>query len=532
MARRVQKTVVQEPSAAEAELMLAHEIAACELDPERFVWLAFPWGKKGTPLANKKPRSWFLRLCRRIRAKLLENKAKPEDRWLVIQEAVASGHGIGKSAGMSQLILWAMSTMENTRGVITANTFTQLSTKTWPELIKWHSLMINRHWFTCTATRIYANANPDGWRIDAIPWSEHNTEAFAGLHNEGKRIFLGFDEASAIADAVWETAEGALTDEGTQIIWLAMGNPTRATGRFRECFTRQKEFWGTMNVDSRTVEGVNLDRINRWLRMYGENSQFFNVRVRGSFVEADANQLIPLEWITDARLRGHSVVPDGSVPRLRLSLDVADGGEDDTVLTAARHYQSFRHVLKQTKFNFLPSVSPVEGAEAAARAWGGWECDSSRGDDIVVDSLGVGAGAAGNLLKGGYPVIAYKGGEASSNPQMFRNRRVQSYIALRNEFRDGLIALDPDMLPDDEAWAEFEAQLTSIRSRPGTEKLEDLETREQMARNGVPSPDHADSLAMQYATQEPSLGQHAPLSTLLTQIHVEPLQVMDGYFSG
>ncbi|MDH8474265.1 terminase, partial [Klebsiella pneumoniae] len=69
------------------------------------------------------------------------------------------------------------------------------------------------------------------WRADAIPWSEHNTEAFAGLHNERKRIVVVFDEASNIADLVWEVAEGALTDEDTEIIWVAFGNPTRNTGR-------------------------------------------------------------------------------------------------------------------------------------------------------------------------------------------------------------------------------------------------------------------------------------------------------------
>ena len=45
------------------------------------------------------------------------------------------------------------------------------------------------------------------WRIDMIPWSEANPEAFAGLHNKGKRIIVVFDEASAIADVIWETVE-------------------------------------------------------------------------------------------------------------------------------------------------------------------------------------------------------------------------------------------------------------------------------------------------------------------------------------
>ena len=33
---------------------------------------------------------------------------------------------------------------------------------------------------------------------------ENNTEAFAGLHNKGKRIVLIFDEGSGVADKVWE----------------------------------------------------------------------------------------------------------------------------------------------------------------------------------------------------------------------------------------------------------------------------------------------------------------------------------------
>ena len=121
------------------------------------------------------------------------------------------------------------------------------------------------------------------WRADFVPWSEHNTEAFAGLHNKGKRIVLIFDEASAIADKVWEVAEGALTDEGTEIIWIAFGNPTRNVGRFRECFRRFKHPVEGRQIDSRTVEGTNKEQIAKWAADYGEDSDFFKVRVRGMF---------------------------------------------------------------------------------------------------------------------------------------------------------------------------------------------------------------------------------------------------------
>ena len=161
---------------------------------------------------------------------------------------------------------WAVSTCEDTKVVITANTDTQLRTKTAPEVGKWQRLSITSHWLDVQATSVAARDKDHAktWRADFVPWSEHNTEAFAGLHNKGKRIVLIFDEASAIADKVWEVAEGALTDEGTEIIWIAFGNPTRNVGRFRECFRRFKHRWKARQIDSRTVEGTNKEQIAKW----------------------------------------------------------------------------------------------------------------------------------------------------------------------------------------------------------------------------------------------------------------------------
>jgi hypothetical protein len=504
--------------------LVGKDLSRFELDPLGYVRYAFPWGQPG-PLQNKQPRRWFIDLCGRIRAALLANQERVA--WEIVQEAIASGHGIGKSAGFAQLILWAMSTREHTRGVVTANTDTQLRTKTWPEVVKWHGLAINRHWFECTATAIFHKQHEKTWRIDAIPWSAHNTEAFAGLHNLGNRLLLVFDEASAIADPVWETAEGALTDELTQIIWLVAGNPTRSTGRFRQCFTRFRHRWNSRNIDSRTVEGTNKAQIERWQRDYGEQSQFFSVRVRGEFVEADANQLIPLQWVSDARTRLWDwTVGDGSLPKLRVTVDVADGGEDETVVTVARHYQSMCVVLKQVSFSFQPSVAVIESADAAERMfleWGG----RKDVDDFVVDSLGVGAGTAGTLIKGGYRVVQYKGGAAASNPLKWRNRRVQTYIALRDAFRDGAIVIHPEALQDELAWDEFEAQITSVKTKPGTEKLEDLVTKEEMRRDGLKSPDRADSLAMQLATVAPAItGASASRPQAATII---PSRAMEGF---
>ena len=101
--------------------------------------------------------------------------------------------------------------------------------KTWAELGKWFNLCwFAREYFTLTATALLSKdkSRERTWRIDMIPWSKTNPQAFAGLHNKGKRLLLVFDEASEIPDIIWETTEGALTDEDTEILWCAFGNPT------------------------------------------------------------------------------------------------------------------------------------------------------------------------------------------------------------------------------------------------------------------------------------------------------------------
>ncbi|MDU6810514.1 MAG: terminase, partial [Clostridium sp.] len=236
-------------------------------DPLGFVYFAFPWGEKGTPLENfDGPDEWQVKTFKKIGKELRKGKSLAK----AIQIAVASGHGIGKSAFSSILILFAIATHENTRGVVTANTDTQLKSKTWAELNKWYNLFIGKELFTYTATALFSadKQYEKTWRIDAIPWSESNPEAFAGLHNQGNRILIIFDEASAISDKIWEVTEGALTDKETEIIWCVFGNPTRNSGRFRECFRKHRAYWTTYQIDSRTVKISNKAKLQEWVEMY------------------------------------------------------------------------------------------------------------------------------------------------------------------------------------------------------------------------------------------------------------------------
>ena len=125
-------------------------------------------------------------------------------------------------------------------------------------------------------------------------------------------------------------------------------------------------------------------------------------------------------------------------------------------------------------------------------------------DDIVVDSLGVGAGVCSILIDGDYPVIRYTGGAKSDNLELYRNRRVQSFLVARDKFRAEELIFDDEFVAYDE-WDDVYGQLCSIRIRIGTERHEDLQTKEQMQQAGIISPDRADSIAMQFATQAPEI---------------------------
>jgi hypothetical protein len=136
----------------------------------------------------------------------------------------------------------------------------------------------------------------ENWRADAVTWSEHNTEAFAGLHNKGKRIVVITDESSKIADKVWEVIEGALTDEEDGNPLAGLWQPDQNTGRFRECFGKHRNCGRRARSTAATVEGTNKAYLQSIIDTYGEDSDIAKVRVLGQFPSASSMQFIPRIW--------------------------------------------------------------------------------------------------------------------------------------------------------------------------------------------------------------------------------------------
>lgn len=459
---------------------IAERFLDYEFDPLGFVLWAFPWGKTGTALEHEDgPEQWQRDQLDRIGEKLRYGG----DLGAVIKEFISAGHGVGKSAEVSWLILWAMS-REDTRGVVTATTATQLKTKTWAELAKWYGLYIAKELFTLTTESLYS-ADPDHaktWRVDAIPWSVNNTESFAGLHNKGKRVFLLFDEASGIDDAIWEVAEGALTDARTQIIWASYGNPTRTTGRFHKGCTRPRAGVTEYHrVDGRDVRFTNKQQIAEWEREYGEDSDFFRVRVKGQFPRAGASNFIGAELCELARRREVPMASWAAYP-LIFAVDPARFGDDWSVIT----------IRQGLKVHAQISMWGFDGPDLAGRIfellqqWDNVSC-------IAYDANGNGADLDSSLrrMPNLPPLIPVMWGVPAKDDQQYFNQRSECWGKMREWLASGQIP-DNDELVD---------ELTSMDYGYDARFRIQLVSKQDMRKQGLKSPDHADSLAISFVPE-------------------------------
>ena len=469
--------MVQSPG-DDLQQQLIEDIAQFTHDPLGHALYAYDWGN-GELERYSGPRLWQ----RDIMGEIRDHLSNPETRFEPLRIAVASGHGIGKSALISMLCKWGMDTCEDCKIIVTANTENQLRTKTWPEIGKWFRLAINADWFRTEATSIVSNDAGHGksWRADAIPWSAHNTEAFAGLHNVGKRIIVIFDEASKIDDKVWEVAEGALTDEDTEIIWIAFGNPTQNTGRFAECFTRWKHRWVRRQIDARTVEGTNHKEHAKWAQDWGEDSDFFRVRVRGLFPRASDLQLIPSDWVAQAQRR-EAVYSQQDA--LVCGIDIARGGADNNVIRFRRGMDA--RSMKRIK---IPGSETRDTTKFVTRVV--TLINEHRPNAVFVDSTGVGGPVADNIrrLCPGTLVIDINFGAASPDPK-FVNFRTYMWWQMREALRAGLAIEDEPDLPHELCAPEY---TTNAKEQVALEKKDDIKKRLGF------SPDDGDALALTFA---------------------------------
>ena len=482
---------VSDPS---REQDLRERLAEFKWDPLGAVMWGFPWGE--AELAPfKGPRIWQCEELDLLGAHL----QNPETRYTLYQRWISSGHGPGKTTLLAFLAWWNQSTFLDAMARITANTDRQLTATTSPEFARWFRLAINAHWFTANVSSVKANdeRHEQTWRLDFVPWSMENPQAFAGKHNAMRRMMFGFEEASPIPAEIFKVARGALTDANTERILFAIGNPTLNNGEFYERIFGSLRKEGTYRtIDSRNVEGCDLAEIADWLKECGgdEDADYFRVRARGLFPKGGEGQFIDLESISTAQRRAaRSLLSDPLIA----GVDFAWGGADDNVIRFRKGNdgRSIAPIKVKGEFTRRPEVMADKLATVLSKTYG-----NDKVAMMFVDGSGVGgnAGAVVSRVRGlGYTnIVEVNFGHDALDSIHYMYRRDEMWGKMRNWLREsGAIDTDPGLSAD-------LAKPMLVQAPEGKIKLESKELmKKRLSKLGTDSasPDDADALALTFA---------------------------------
>jgi len=476
--KRVPGSVLPGESAAE----IAELISAYYADPLGFVRACYPWGVAHTPLANEsgpdENQAAFLRdLGREVGRRAFDGTTPVEP----IRMAENSGHGTGKSAMGAWITDWILSTRPHSIGTVTAGTYTQLESRTWAAIRQWTELCATRHWFEVRADRIFHRAYPTDWKVVAQTARPENAQSFAGQHARTSTSWYLFDEASEIQDEVWRVAFGGLTDG--EPMFFAWGQPTRRSGKFFEiCFGQERNRWIQRSVDSRTSRFTNKELIQQWIDDYGIDSDFVRVRVLGQPPNVGDFQFIDSQRVLEAQRREPRFLPDDP---LIAGVDVARGGGDWNVIRYRKGYDAvtippIRIPGEQTRDSTL-LVSKLA------------ELLSDRRPDRTITHMFVDAALGGpvvdRLRQLGYRNVSEINFGAASPDLHQANQRAYMWQRMKDWLLQGAIGKD----------SRLETDLTSLGFHHNQRDQLVLESKEDLAKRGLPSPDDGDALALTFA---------------------------------
>lgn len=484
LGNRLQTSAVQAGKSQEdLELELEAFVDASYADPLGFVIGGYPWGEPGLLEHYPGPDTWqagFLReLGEEVTARGFDglNPVNP------IRMGCSKGHGVGGSTLIAWLVDWIMATRPFAQGTITANTVTQLETKTWAAVQRWTRICLVGHWFVINSARMYHPAYKDSWFCTPQTCRAENSEAFAGQHAANSTSFYMFDEDSAVPEIIHQVAEGGVTDG--EPMMFRFGNATRNNGSFYECaFGKQRDRWKFTVVDSRTSRFSNKELIAEWVQDYGEDSDFVRVRVRGLPPRASDNQFIDSQRVWDAQKRQPVALEDE--PWIA-GVDVPDRGPAWFVIRFRRGADAWSRAPVRIPGDASPDfrgkligvcAEILRDRHPATRVHTMF-IDAAFGSPIYERLAALGFDNVHEIRFGG----------DSPDPQ-YLNQRAYMWGKTKEWLARGGIPKDDVRLEGDLLGPGFHLNLRDETV---------LESKESMAKRGVASPDDGDALALTFA---------------------------------
>ena len=497
-------------AAAESEILT--QILALKDDPLGFIYYAIPWGRPGTPFEKfDGPRPWQIEELKAIGEHTRAQKFALENglRSSVYKSAISSGRGPGKSALFGMVALWHASTRIGAPTIVSANTESQLRSRTYPEFATWFGSSINSHWWSLETMRIVPapwlielvkrlpedgglGVDPKYWAVIGQTWSEDNPNAFAGAHNPYGMLLL-FDEASGIPGKIFEVAEGFFTEINPYRYWMCASQSRNREGRFFELFNdaQMGAGWRLRTLSTRGMPGVDQAVVEDQIKRYGPDSDFVRVEIDGLPPRTSEDQFIP--WDNVRAAQQNELYRDYGEP-LILGVDPAPRGK-----TAWRFRQgrNARDCCGSSTFGSWQGKDNVQIAEAIIAL------DQRFQPDAICIDFGMGTGVLDYLkrkhTRGRLHEVKFGDAPHGGKDNEWGSHSIELWAKVREWLPGAMIE------KDDGAKGTLSQQLTDRGWRwSGREEGKKiLETKEDLHKRGVASPDDADALACTFEVNPP-----------------------------
>jgi len=419
--------------------------------------------------------------------------------------AVRSCHGAGKSfIAATAAAWWIASHPPGEAFVVTsAPTSYQVKAILWREIARAHA-----------RARLPGRLNQTEWYLAGKDESEpeelvafgrkppdYEPDAFQGIHSRYVLVIL--DEAAGIPNILWETADTLVTNDESRM--LAIGNPTDPLSHFAQ-MCKPGSTWNTIKIsydltpnftgelrqallDEELTKEQHDDLQSKLISRtwvdekridYGEGTPLWQARVAAEFPDQGDDTLIPLSWIEQA-MKESSVKPPAGAER-RLGVDVARFGTDSTI-----GYMRTNKVVHKCVLD-VQGQDTMQVAGRVMKAIRDYAIHNA-----FVDEIGLGAGVIDRLKEQKVSAHGVNVSKAPYDKERFVNLRAELYWTLREAIENGELILPGN---DDE----LAAQLSNIKYKITSGGKIQIESKEEMAKRGLSSPDRADALMLTFAS--------------------------------
>lgn len=497
----------------EQEAEILTQAYALRNDPVGFVFWAYPWNQPGTPLDGiNGPRDWQLEeleaIGKHVQAQefALANGLPAQ----IYRSAWSSGRGPGKSAVFGMLSHWHTSTHWGAPTIVAANTETQLRDTTFPEFSRWFAMATNAHWFSVEGMKIsvlpwladIARKPPDQggrnidskyWQVIGRTWKAESTDSFVGSHSPYGLMVL-FDEAAGIHHGVWDKAEGFFTEINPYRFFMAASQMRHKEGRFHELFHEPEKMgkdWHTRTLSTRGMPGIDQAKIEAEIVRYGGvDSDHIRVEILGLAPLTSEDQFVPYDSVRLAQ--NNDLNRDYGEP-LILGVDPAPRGKTSWRFRQGRNARDC--CGSSTKGSWL-GYDNVQIAQAIL------DLDAKYKPDAICIDFGMGTGVIDILKRkkthGRQHEVRF-GDQANDKSSEWATHAIELWALLRNWLSGGMIEKDSGEK------GSLSQQLTDRgwrwSGREDGKKI--LETKDELQRRGVKSPDDADALACTFEVNPP-----------------------------